>query len=275
MGNKNEGYCASDPFPSGDLPIVGVNLKVLRRIQQLVVYRDKNKEWSTAKVVRQIIRPWTRWTKLSLAEHIRRKHTFDPHPQLNLVYDEGFTQEDKPAGYFICHCWQNNYHEMVDALERWLAVHSDKKGYQLDRDDTYFWIDFCVYNQWIKQPPPYQIFRNLLGKKIHDTVVVMAPWDKPLVCHRIWCLWEMYCTLLSTHGTLCAALSNKESQHMKFACRANPGLQLHLDATINVQLGKASMKRDRIEILDAFLKAQQDCCDARAAAELKRQEAKR
>lgn len=263
--------CGEPEFP--ELPIVGVNIKLLRAIQAVIAKRDKRKEWRTVDVVRRLILKWTRWTKLSLAEHLRRKCTFLPHETLKVVYDDVVAQEDQPAHYYLCHAWTNNFHEMVDAVDRWIERNTDDKNFFLEKQTTYFWIDFCVFNQWSKIPPDYDAYRQLIGHIIKKTVVVMSPWGQPLACTRLWCLWEMYCTLSSSKSAkLSVALSPPQVALMKRDCRSHPDAEMQLDATIRVQIGKTSKKRDKKGLEEAFLRAQKECCDRRAAEERKDEE---
>ncbi len=263
--------CYGEPELPG-LPVVGVSIKLLRAIQDVVLKRDQYKEWRTIDVV-HLVWKWTRGTKLSLAEHLRRRHIFLPHKELKVVYDDVVGQDDQPAQYYLCHAWNNNFHELVDAVERWIERNTDDKNFYLDKATTMFWIDFCVVNQWSKLPPDYDAYRQLIGHTIKKTVVVMSPWGQPLVCTRSWCLWEMYCTLSSSNkAKLSVALSQREVALMKSACRSHPDAEMQLDATIKVQIGKASRKRDKVGLELAFLRAQKECCDRRAAEERKEEE---
>ena len=277
-----------------DLPTVGVTLKLLRAIQDAIGKRDKEKEWTTRDVVRKLIIPWTRWSHMSLVELLRKKHAVKAHKKLKVTAGDvvgggdGDTTAGKPvADYYLIHAWNANFHELCDAVEKWLATHTDKKNYYLDKRTTTFWVDFACYNQWYHRSSsaqhavPVAAFKNLIVSSIPNAVVVMSPWDEPLCCTRAWCLWELFCALKAQEGSrkyerhqVSVAMSDKEMTHMKLACRSHPDELLDWNATIRVAIAKASRKRDKAAIEAAMVAAQLESVHEREA-EAARQEKQR
>jgi len=275
------GCACAAPGTSHDLPTVGVTLQLLRAIQDAIGKRDKEKEWTTRDVVKKLIIPWTRWTKLSLVDLLLKNHTEKPHKQLKVTAGDvvgGGEEKKATADYFLIHAWDANFHQLCDAVDKWVSTHTDKKNYYLDKRTCTFWIDFCVYNQWhhrsssANHAVPVAAFKDLIMTSVPNAVVVMSPWDEPLCCTRAWCLWELFCAIKAQEGTrkyekhqVSVAMSDKEINHMKLACRSHPDELLDWNATIRVGIAKASRKRDKAAIEAALVAAQLESVQEREA----------
>ena len=109
----------------------------------------------------------------------------------------------KEANVFISHAWQYQFLDVVEAI----TEHFNND------DDTYIWFDVFTVNQhtnitnsewWAES------FRSAI-EKIGRTVVVLSPWNSPIPFTRAWCLWEIYCTIVSGKK-LEFAMCSKEKQ---------------------------------------------------------------
>jgi len=258
-----------------------VTLQLLRAIQDAIGKRDKEKEWTTRDVVKKLIIPWTRWTKLSLVDLLLKKHAEKPHNKLKVTAGDvvgGGEEKKATADYFLIHAWDANFHQLCDAVDKWVSTHTDKKNYYLDKRTCTFWVDFCVYNQWhhrassANHAVPVAAFKDLIMTSVPNAVIVMSPWDEPLCCTRAWCLWELFCAIKAQEGTrkyekhqVSVAMSDKEINHMKLACRSHPDELLDWNATIRVGIAKASRKRDKAAIEAALVAAQLESIQEREA----------
>jgi hypothetical protein len=105
------------------------------------------------------------------------------------------------ANVFVSHSWNNKFEAVVDALE---SFHKEETTGEFRTTDKrlYFWIDIFCLNQWKPivgsgRCPPRSWFTNTFPEflaKIGWTVAVMLPWNKPVVLHRTWCLYEIVTT---------------------------------------------------------------------------------
>ncbi|EQC26671.1 hypothetical protein SDRG_15509 [Saprolegnia diclina VS20] len=129
---------------------------------------------STAQVCFEFVVPLTKPSQLSLVDHVAN----DPSTAAYVA----------PANWYVSHAWQYLFLETVDSLERFFA----------DRDlsdDAVLW--FCVFNnnQHLASSYPFEYwsstFKNGLAA-IGNVVMIMHPWNDPIVLRRSWCVFEVY-----------------------------------------------------------------------------------
>ena len=75
-------------------------------------------------------------------------------------------------------------------------------------------------------------------QKMGNTVMVLAPWDRPVVLTRMWCLWEMFCTV-DTKSTFHISLGAAQEQALEAALVANGEALLDAFASIDVRTARA------------------------------------
>ncbi|EQC26665.1 hypothetical protein SDRG_15503 [Saprolegnia diclina VS20] len=129
---------------------------------------------TTAHVCFEYVVPMTKPSELSLVDHVAN----DP-------MTASFVG---PANWYVSHAWMYLFLETVDSLERFFA----------DRDlsdDAVIW--FCVFNnnQHLASSYPFEYwsstFKNGLAA-IGNVVMIMHPWNDPIVLRRSWCVFEVY-----------------------------------------------------------------------------------
>ncbi|EQC30498.1 hypothetical protein SDRG_11814 [Saprolegnia diclina VS20] len=129
---------------------------------------------TTAQVCFEFVVPLTKPSELSLVDHVAN----DP-------MTASFVG---PANWYVSHAWQYLFLETVDSLERFFA----------DRDlsdDAVLW--FCVFNnnQHLASSYPFEYwsttFKDSLAA-IGNMVMIMHPWNDPIVLRRSWCVFEVY-----------------------------------------------------------------------------------
>jgi hypothetical protein len=121
-----------------------------------------------------------------ILENTKEKKT--SYCDMLLDIDDKTKAVDK-ANVFVSHAWSYQFLEVIEAL-------SDHFGHAAD--STYVWIDIFTVNQHtrhVKKPAEWwkDTFKNAIHR-INHTVVVINPWDSPVVFQRAWCLWELYCS---------------------------------------------------------------------------------
>jgi hypothetical protein len=226
----------------------GVSIKLLKAIQSHVLQKDEDRLWTTRNVVDRVIKPLTKSGRASLIETLFVKNRILQHNEFKVVYNEVVHDSD----IFVSHAWSGNFHGLVEAIDNFLDVF----GY--DPESTFFWIDIAAVNQWSKPLKRAMqsdtwftgVLRSIVEMHKH-TLLVCDPWDAPRVASRIWCMWELHCSL-SSGAKLSVGLSNDQSLELKRECRERPDLVLGIQSKVDVRKGKARSWRDRKGILKAF-----------------------
>ncbi|KDO18962.1 hypothetical protein SPRG_14395, partial [Saprolegnia parasitica CBS 223.65] len=129
---------------------------------------------TTAQVCFEFVVPLTKPTELSLVDHVAN----DPSTAAYV----------SPANWYVSHAWQYLFLETVDSLKRFFA----DRGLS---DKAVIW--FCVFNnnQHLASSYPFEYwsttFKNGLAA-IGNVVMIMHPWNDPIVLRRSWCVSEVY-----------------------------------------------------------------------------------
>ncbi|EQC30255.1 hypothetical protein SDRG_12105 [Saprolegnia diclina VS20] len=150
---------------------VGVRLAYLRRF-----ISDHGGEASfagttTADVCFEFVVPMTKPSGLSLVDH--------------LANDSTTTAYVAPANWYVSHAWQYLFLETVNSLECFFAD-------QGVLADAVIW--FCVFNN--NQHVAAQSFEHWSSTfktslaAIGNVVMIMHPWNDPIVLRRSWCVFE-------------------------------------------------------------------------------------
>ena len=96
------------------------------------------------------------------------------------------------ATVFISHAWKYKFMDLLSALKHHFRNEND--------DDVYIWFDLFSVNQHIsdKVDPDWwnKSFMNAV-KEIGHVVLVLSPWQNPIPFTRAWCLWEIYCAIVT------------------------------------------------------------------------------
>ncbi|OQR87175.1 TPR repeat containing protein [Achlya hypogyna] len=152
----------------------GVTLGFFRHLIDLCGGRTKLQGRTTAQVCFDYIVPLTASTQLSLVDHI--------------AADPATTHFVQPANWYISHAWSYLFLETVDSLEVFFAQ-------QQLSDEAVVW--FCVFNNNQHRAATYPFeywsstFKSQLSA-IGNVVMVMHPWNDPVVLRRSWCVFEVY-----------------------------------------------------------------------------------
>ena len=85
-----------------------------------------------------------------------------------------------------------------------------------DKQDIFIWFDLFSNNQHsgnnIKFDDLCKTFKSAI-KQFGHTVMVMSPWDNPVILTRGWCLFELFCTA-DSKSEFSIAMSKKD--HSQF-----------------------------------------------------------
>lgn len=164
------------------MPMEGVSLACLREF--CTEHRAVLLGLSTTEVCNGVVKPLTQSSGLSLAVSLRNA----------CLKDENGRPFIGKATVFVSHAWSYDFFSLVSALE-------DFGSQQPDPEQVYFWIDLMVLPQHQRTGPGLR--PSLWWKKTYVEAVgaiglmclVLSPWDNPIPLGRLWCLWEMVCSL--------------------------------------------------------------------------------
>ena len=149
------------------------------------------------------------------------------------------------ATVFISHAWKYKFMDLLSALKHHFRNEND--------DDVYIWFDLFSVNQHIsdKVDPDWwnESFMNAV-KEIGHVVLVLSPWQNPIPFTRAWCLWEIYCAIV-TGSKLEVAMDSGERQDFVSSIRYEDGAYMQMLGNINVKKSEAWKVEDRDQIFAA------------------------
>ncbi|KDO18951.1 hypothetical protein SPRG_14384 [Saprolegnia parasitica CBS 223.65] len=185
---------------------------------------------TTAQVCFEFVVPLTKPSELSLVDHVAN----DPTTAAYVA----------PANWYVSHAWQYLFLETVDSLERFFA----DRGLS---DDAVIW--FCVFNnnQHLASSYPFEYwsttFKNGLAA-IGNVVMIMHPWNDPIVLRRSWCVFEVYVAVTMGARFEIALAQGQEATFLNDI--ADDGAIHRMLATIKCENSEATVPSDRDGIFD-------------------------
>ena len=159
-----------------------------------------------------------------------------------LLADEATRRFVSPPNAFLSHAWQYRFKDVVEALEAFGG-----------NEEVFFWFDcFSIDEHATQTQPPEWWSTAFKGCVAHigHTVMLLAPWAKPIPLTRSWCLWELFCTVdVGARFSVC--LSPAEARAFKAALREDHDVFLNALAHINMADAEAGSPEDKSRILAA------------------------
>ena len=147
--------------------------------------------------------PATKDYELSYCDMIFEKAKQSATTQLDRVVET--------ATVFISHAWKYKFLDVLDALE----------DHFKDEPDKIIWFDLVSNNQQKATGLSYEwwatTFKDAIEQLGH-TVTIMAPWNDPIPYKRKWCIFEIYCTVISG-AKFEIAMSNNEHRAFIEECK--------------------------------------------------------
>ena len=175
-----------------DFTTYGVTLKVFLQLADAIKEKLASSidNATTAYVCKHIVIPTTRKHKITYCQHVKRLNHNDVGE----------------ATVYICHAWSYLFVDVVDAL----------RNHFQDAPDTYIWFDLFCVNQHIFKAADHDHtwWGNILQpviRNIGNTVMVLSPWFDIVPMKRTWCLYELYCTIV-TNSRFEVAMSGSNSE---------------------------------------------------------------
>lgn len=212
-----------------EFPRYGIKLSYFLNFPQQ--YEGRNgftfEKKTTEEVCEHLIKPLTDNHKTSYCEFLR-------------IGDDALAVG--PANIFVSHSWYYIFTEVVEALKE----HFPHQG-----DEVFLWFDiFCVnQHQTLKYPRDWWLitFKNAI-KEMNHTIMVLAPWMNPIPLTRSWCIWELYCTIV-TNSLFEVATSLQQREAFVFQIKHSPTAIINLMlSTIKTRNCEARSKDDQDRI---------------------------
>ncbi len=100
------------------------------------------------------------------------------------------------ADIYVIHAWEANFLDMVETIRYSIERRNPNKLI-----GTYVWVDvFCmnqckVYrhtNEWYTKSLADEFKTNNENINVKQTMIILSPWDNPILFKRSWCLMETY-----------------------------------------------------------------------------------
>jgi tetratricopeptide (TPR) repeat protein len=153
------------------------------------------------------------------------------------------------ASVFISHAWKFLFLDVVQAIER----HFQKEITGPDSENFYIWFDLFSNNQHIAGELDFQwwtqTFRSAI-EQFNHTVIILAPWNNPIPFKRAWCLWEIYCSII-TESKFEVALSDTEHFSLIDTMIYNFDAIEQMISNINCEQSECWKPEDRLNIFNA------------------------
>ena len=232
-------------------PCYGIKLNHLEKFILNCGGREILENKTTTEVRDEFIIPMTLWDENSYCEMIKQ------------LKDENEREEDVgEANVFISHAWSYKFLEVVDLLLQYFNNNDNdnndndtNNNNNNNKEEIIIWFDiFSVNqhnnsNQQVSDDYWYDTFRNAI-KKFGRTVMVLSPWNDPVPLTRAWCLWELYCTVI-TNSTFEIAMTNESKQQFIQDMLKDPQQEINkMLSIINVERSESYLPEDKERIFN-------------------------
>ena len=119
------------------------------------------------------------------------------------------------ASHFVSVAYSTSFQTILDALEKFMN--------KIEADDIHVWISIFTINQHFGRSEgesapiqyPQSWFKNAFEtciESIGNVLFVMSPIDQPTALQRLWCIYELYLTVLYSQCTLDVCLSQEDEE---------------------------------------------------------------
>jgi len=120
------------------------------------------------------------------------------------------------SNVFISYSWSYNFLELLESIERYFIKEKNNNNDNNDNDDeVVVYLDLFSNNQHNNTTTPdFNLWSTTFQQSIKNigrTVMILSPWNDPIPLTRAWCLWELYCTVI-TNSKFEIAMTNESKQ---------------------------------------------------------------
>ena len=152
------------------------------------------------------------------------------------------------ATIFISHAWKYKFLDVIDAISSYMNQNQYYSAL------TFIWFDLFTNNQngSVTASLPFEwwsgTFLNAI-EKIGRVVMVLAPWENPVPLTRAWCLWEVYCSVV-TKCVFDIAMSDNESKKFEKDILHDISMFYDMLQNVDVRNSQAQSELDKQRIFD-------------------------
>eukprot|EP00808_Paulinella_micropora_P032047 g41811.t1 len=179
-----------------------------------------------------------------VVEEVVKPRTADGHLAYTQLLQRSNSKAVGPPTYVLSHVWS---YKLADVVKAILKFCEDE---MLELEETFFWFDIFSTNQHHTGPHQegwLEAYENLVGE-VGQTLLVAAPWNKPLPLTRTWNLWEMVSTVVQG-GRLAICLAPSEEEKMFDVLLCDAGALKMVCPTVDVEKSEAFNQHDRVALL--------------------------
>jgi tetratricopeptide (TPR) repeat protein len=239
-------------------PVFGVKVSFLQKfVEEECNGRDNLSGLTVLQVREQFIKPLTHTSQTSYVELLKSEGG-------NGLDDIGI------ANIYLCYAWSSDFLSLIDTIVDYFQKNHKKIKELNNGQEPVLWMDLFCINQFQKilQNIDYHwLSTHFLSSisQIHHTLLIMPSansnssdllnpstvsasiWENPLAFHRSWCLWELYCTFItSSHFQLVISKQTKEKLLEEIILNEHDAILLlnKFLSTINSQTSKAHYMED-------------------------------
>ena len=93
-----------------------------------------------------------------------------------------------PATEFLSYAREYDYNKPLDVI-----IQKSK-----EKPNSYFWFDLFICSQHGGEEKTFHWWQTTFCEaiiNIGSVLIVMSPWNSPVVLRRAWCLWEIFCSI--------------------------------------------------------------------------------
>ena len=116
--------------------------------------------------------------------------------------------------------------------------------------DIFIWFDLVSNNQIQAPNLSFEWWSNTFKSAIEDfgrVVLILSPFDKPVVLTRGWCIFEIYCAVI-TGSKFELAMGQTQKDKFLAALSDDPGTYLQMLANVDVKKAECFNAKDRDNI---------------------------
>ena len=185
------------------------------------------------------------WRKCSYIDFLQSTEKKRARKALTRTYSDSSSSDPyyAPSTVYVCHAWDAPFADLVDALEQ----------HEREHPDSYFWVDLFAANQYVDERRDTDWFRIALRDRIRmcgSFLLVVTPWEAPLLLTRTWCQWELFCALTESAVALCARLPKQQVERMALEFTGKPYLFLEsVRSCLRDKAAKARNQRDKGSVI--------------------------
>ncbi|KAK3272611.1 hypothetical protein CYMTET_19104 [Cymbomonas tetramitiformis] len=229
---------------------IGVNLSFLEKFFNRYRVHDR----TTEEVVDEFIRPATEGQTCSYLDLFSLQGE-----TTNVSSLHGGTIGE--ATHFVSHAWSGKFRDLVSALRTFSSTEGKA------RKRIYFYLDIFALSQHL-HPKEYETsVEEVLSLAIRNTgktLLVASPWPSPVAFRRLWCLYELFATVMAG-SDLILCFPFAELKRMETASVETLASFLHAIGSIDSKLAETSLREDHSELTqllkDASLEGHEQTCN--------------